>query len=302
MRRLIAISRVAALVGMTAVLAGGLACLRVLRVDRPEAAGHRTDRFVQRWARAARRVIGMRIRVDGTLPGGPVALVANHLSYVDIIALWCVIPGVFVARADVASWTLIGQAGRLVGTVFVDRKRKRDLLRVIEEMEAPLREGRNVIFFPEGTSSRGERVLPFKSSLFEPAARHAIPIVGASLQFETAPAEKSADWSVCWWGDMTFGPHAFALLHQPGFEARIRFSSPLRLEPGTDGSSFSAPSIPAPAREGNARGARGSDLRHAPGKDRKQLCCLAQESVEKLFVPTAAARDAVPRTDAGQRP
>jgi hypothetical protein len=101
---------------------------------------------------------------------------------------------------------------------------------------------------------------------------------------------------------MTFGPHAFALLHQPGFEARIRFSSPLRLEPGADGPSFSARSISAPTREWNSRGGRGPHPTRVPGKDRKQLCCLAQESIEKTFVPTAPARDAEGRTDAGRRP
>lgn len=250
-KRTLAIARVGALVATTVLFGAAFGCARVVLVGRRERSGRLADRFVSLWARTARRVIGMRVRIEGEPPSGPVALVCNHLSYVDIIALWCVLPGVFVARADVAGWPLIGPAGRLIGTIFIDRGRKRDLLRVIPEMEAPLAEGRSVIFFPEGTSSRGQGVLPFKSSLFEPAARAGVPVVGVSLQFETPPGEVPADWSVCWWGDMSFSPHAFALLQIDRFEARVRFSSP----------------------------------RHV-GKDRKELCRLAEESVQKMFLPS----------------
>jgi 1-acyl-sn-glycerol-3-phosphate acyltransferase len=194
----------------------------------------------------------MRVFVDGDEPTSPVALVCNHLSYVDIIALWSIHPGVFVARADVASWPLIGQVGRLIGTIFIDRDRKRDLLRVIPEMEVHLAEGRSVIFFPEGTSSCGARVLPFRSSLFEAAARGGVSVVGASLQLKTPRTSPSADLSVCWWGDMAFPPHVFALLHIDGIDACVRFANTSHL-----------------------------------GSDRKLLCRLAKDSVEKSFSPTS---------------
>ncbi len=261
-----ALYRVVTLIGMTVFLCVGLVVVRLVWVGRAQRSGPLADRFVGLWARSTRRLIGMRVRVDGEIPGAPVALVTNHLSYVDIVALWCVVPGVFVARADVADWPLVGQAGRLVGTIFIDRTRKRDLLRVIPEMQASLAADRTVIFFPEGTSSRGQDVLPFKSPLFEAAARCGVPVVGASLQFETAPPARSADWSVCWWGDMTFAPHVFELLHAPGFEVRIRFSSP-----------------------------------HHVGRDRKRLCRLAQESVEKTFLPTTPPESATRRLASSAR-
>ena len=123
-------------------------------------------------------------------------------------------------------------------------------------MQRALEQGRNVIFFPEGTSSRGEGVLDFKSSLFAAPVRSGVPVVSASLKFETNAPSLSADWSVCWWGDMPFASHAFALLALPGFDARIRFASP----PQHD-------------------------------SDRKALCRLAQESVEKIFEPTTLRED-----------
>ncbi|MBJ21552.1 MAG: 1-acyl-sn-glycerol-3-phosphate acyltransferase [bacterium] len=272
MSRSIAIYRVAALIGMTIYLCTALVGARALSRLRLERPGALSDEFVGRWARATRELIGMRVRVGGEIPRGPVAIVANHLSYIDIIALWCVVPGVFVARADVARWPLIGWASQLVGTIFIDRTRKRDLLRVIPEMEAPLAEGRSVIFFPEGTSSRGLDVLPFKSSLFEAAARQSAPVVGASLEFETHPPATSADWSVCWWGEMTFAPHVFALLQLPTFEARIRFSSPIEVVDAT--------------RHPTHRPGRSDP----PSRTRKQLCRLAHEAVEKTFTPTTPTR------------
>ncbi|HSG87798.1 MAG TPA: lysophospholipid acyltransferase family protein [Pseudomonadales bacterium] len=216
--------RAGALICMTLGLCLVLAPMRALRRGAGKDAA--TDRVVGLWARGARALIRMRLHVEGAVPEGPVAIVANHLSYIDIVALWCVVPGVFVARADVADWPLIGPVGRFIGTIFIERTRKRDLLRVIPLMEAPLAAGRSVIFFPEGTSSRGETVLPFRSSLFEAAARQGVPVAGASLKFRTHPPAVPADWSVCWWGDMDFTPHILELLALPAFEAHLRFAAP----------------------------------------------------------------------------
>lgn len=223
---------------------------RFVRLSGP--AESAADRIGRRWAMRVARQMGLRIVFDGELPAGPVAIVANHLSYLDIVALWCLVPGAFVARADVANWPVIGVASRLIGTISIDRTRKRDLLHVIPELSAILASGRNVIFFPEGTSSPGETVLPFRSSLFEAAARRGVPVVGVSLQYETPESAPAAAWSVCWWGGMTFPRHVFALLSIPYVVARVRFSPPIQ-----------------------------------PSQDRKMLCRLARESVVKKFVPTA---------------
>jgi 1-acyl-sn-glycerol-3-phosphate acyltransferase len=264
MSRRLAILRVAAIVAATLAALASLVRLRlrsttVLRPGRHArggslsvATGVEADRIGRRWAMRLARRMGLRIVVEGELPDGPVAIVANHLGYLDVVALWCLVPGAFVARADVAHWPLIGVASRLVGTVSIDRTRKRDLLRVIPELSAILASGRNVIFFPEGTSSPGETVLSFRSSLFEAAARRGVPVVGVSLQYETPQSAPIAAWSVCWWGRMTFPRHVFALLSIPHVVARIRFSRPLR-----------------------------------PSQDRKMLCRLARESVVKKFIPTA---------------
>lgn len=253
MSRRLATLRAARVIGSTLRAVAGLLWLRLFAWTLSDGVDEAADRIGQRWARSLRTHIGLRIWVEGRPPTGPVAIVANHLSYLDIVVLWCIVPGVFVARADVADWPLVGRGGRLIGTSFIDRTRKRDLLRVIPELSEALAAGRNVIFFPEGTSSSGETVLPFRSPLFEAAARRGVPVVGVSLQYETPASAPPAGTSVCWWGDMTFLRHVFALLAIPRIEARIRFETPIE-----------------------------------PLRDRKRLCRHAREAVVKKFIPTTA--------------
>lgn len=238
---------VAATVGTLAALA----LLRLRRGERADRGGAAADRLGRRWAQTLRRALALRIVVEGEPPEGPVAFVANHLGYLDVVALWCVVPGVFVARADVARWPLVGVASRLIGTIFLDRGRKRDLLRVVPELSAALAAGRNVVFFPEGTSSAGADVLPFRSSLFEAPARRAVPVVAVSLQYETPEPGPEAAQAVCWWGDMTFLRHVGGLLALPHVVVRIRFSEPI-----------------------------------PPSRDRKALARVAREAVVKKFIPT----------------
>jgi 1-acyl-sn-glycerol-3-phosphate acyltransferase len=132
-----------------------------------------------------------------------------------------------VAKSEVAGWPGIGALGRLANTLFIDRSRKRDVVRMIGEIEDAIAAGERVILFAEGTSSRGDRVLPFKSSLFEAAARSGHAVACASLHYATPPGAPPADTAVCWWGDMTFGDHLYALLRLPYFEATVRFAAPV---------------------------------------------------------------------------
>jgi 1-acyl-sn-glycerol-3-phosphate acyltransferase len=268
-RRLVALRRGTMLVARSLALVSGLWVARGL--NRPDD----TERRVRRWARRTMRSLCVRIRVEGEVPAGPVVLVANHLSYLDIPLLWTLVPGRFVARADVADWPGVGRAARLLGTLFLDRARKRALLDVLPRMTDALRDGDAVVFFPEATSTRGARVLPFKSALFEAAVRSGAPVVAASLEYETADRNRPADTAVCWWGDMTFLSHVGRLLTLPRIEARVRFSRPLL--PPSEGFAADRP------MESSA-GSRSSSPHHS--RKRKELCRLAYEAVQKKFVPT----------------
>ena len=175
------------------------------------------------WSRCLCWVLGAEVEVVGRAPRGSFVLVANHLSYVDVLVLGSCLPCTFVSKSDVGSWPVLGWLSRLAGTIFVDRARRRDVLRVGRQIEAALREGRAVVLFPEGTSSAGDGVLPFRSSLLEPAATLELPVHYASLRYATDPGEVPARLSVAWWGDMEFVPHVVGLLKLPGFRARIVF-------------------------------------------------------------------------------
>lgn len=175
------------------------------------------------WARFCLWVLGVRLTVKGTPPQAPFLLVSNHLSYIDILALSSQLDGVFVAKSEIARWPVIGLACKLVRTVFVDRETKRSLPRVLAEIDDRLAYGQGVIFFPEGTSSGGAEVAPFRPPLLEAAAQSGHPVHYASLAYRTLPGENPAHLAVCWWRKMTLPDHLFRLASMPGFEASLAF-------------------------------------------------------------------------------
>ena len=175
------------------------------------------------WGRTAAAFIGMRLDARGVAPRPPFLLVVNHLSYADVVALAASCECVFVAKKEVAAWPIVGRLCRSMKTIFIDRRSRRDIPRALSLMEAALDEGAGVVLFAEGTSTRGRRVLPFKSPLLEAAARRGLPVHYASLSYRTPPGEAPADSSVCWWGDMTFPKHFFGLLKLKKFSAGLAF-------------------------------------------------------------------------------
>ena len=182
----------------------------------------------RRWARQMCRILGIRMTVEGQPPTGAFVLVTNHVSYVDIMVLASRVNSAYVAKADLRGWPLLGRIFGTADTIFIDRGRKRDLLRVIEAVQESLDRGLGVSLFPEGTSGRGDGILRFKPSLLEIAATKSYPVHYATLTYR-APPETSAQQAICWWGAAAFVPHFLALLELPYFEATLRFGSqPIR--------------------------------------------------------------------------
>ena len=175
------------------------------------------------WARGIAAVIGLHIRVEGRPPRAPFVLVANHLGYIDIVTLMAHAPGVFVSRGDVAGWPVLGTLAKAADTIFIDRALRRDVVRVNALIDAVLQRGLGLMMFPEGTSSSGEQVLPFRSSLLEPAVALGRPVSHATLAYRTGPGHGPAREAVAWWGDMTFPDHFWALLQLPRIDATVRF-------------------------------------------------------------------------------
>lgn len=183
------------------------------------------------WSKLFLALLRVRVTRAGPPPTAPFFLVVNHLSYMDIPLLASCTDAAFIAKAEIAGWPIFGPICRLAGTVFIDRTLKRDIPRVLRKIDKRLSHGQGVVLFPEGTSSAGAEVRPFRPSLLEAAAQAGYPVSFASLAYRTPPGEKPAHLAVCWWGDMAFGKHFLELLAVPRFDAWLTFGA----EPITDG-------------------------------------------------------------------
>jgi len=175
--------------------------------------------WMQHCARRLLRAFGVESQVTGTIPSRGL-LVCNHLSYVDILVIGAIAPAVFVAKREVKHWPVFGWFATMAGTLYVDRTKRSDAGRLAEEIQAVIDSGALVILFPEGTSSDGSTVLPFKSSLLEPAARQKHPITAGLIGYELEDGDVSEE--VCYWKDMTLVPHLINLLGKRGIRARLR--------------------------------------------------------------------------------
>lgn len=177
------------------------------------------------WGRVGCPLIGVSIDVRGTPPEAPFLLVSNHLGYLDILTLGSVLHGVFVSKSEVASWPLIGACARGSGTVFVERGKRMDVKRVNAEIDERRAHGIGATLFPEGTSSQGAEVLPFRASLLEPAAAARAPVHHVTVRYETPAGAPPASTHVAWWGDMTFVDHLRRMLALPSVHATITFGA-----------------------------------------------------------------------------
>lgn len=143
--------------------------------------------IIKRWSEGVLEIFGLTLEVEGEphskVQDGPVLLVGNHISWVDIYAYLSVAEFKFVAKSEVKSWPLIGWFARNLGTIFVERDRPRDALRVGRELRDALGAGHAVCLFPEGTTTDGSVVLPFSSVLVSAAIDKGVPLQPVSIAY-----------------------------------------------------------------------------------------------------------------------
>lgn len=187
---------------------------------------------LRRWGRGILFVLGIEVVREGAPPSEACLVVANHLSYLDIPVLAAHFPARFVAKNEIAGWPVLGLLAATVGTIFLDQRRRRDVLRVEREMTRTLAAGVAVVLFPEGHSTRGLGVDRLHSSLLECAVRGRIPCLAVALGYETPADPWAPAATVCWWGGMGFWRHAWNLTGLRRLVVRIRFAPVLRR--GTD--------------------------------------------------------------------
>ncbi len=182
--------------------------------------------WLHKYAAANLAAIGFRFDQTGEVPTRGM-IVSNHLSYLDIAVLAATGRMVFVSKAEVERWPLLGSLARCGGTLFLKREQRSHVAEIAGAFRPIIEGGTVVTIFPEGTSSGGGEVLPFKPSLLEPAASNGWPVTPAWLTYEIDPDEGTLSDDVAYWRDMTFAPHFLNLLAKRSIRARVFYGDPV---------------------------------------------------------------------------
>ena len=180
MHQLVAVWRI--LRACTHVLHGMAVMTRFPALD--EAARHERIRW---WSAGLVRAMGLTLQVSGTARPGATLIVANHISWLDVAAIHAAAPHArFVSKSDVLAWPLLGWLIRNAGTLFIERERKRDAMRVVHQLAQALQAGETVAVFPEGTTSDGTGLLPFHANLLQAAISTETPVQAVALRYRDA--------------------------------------------------------------------------------------------------------------------
>jgi len=203
-----------------------LAGLLTLLLRFPRLSPEQREIRVQVWSRGLLARLGIRLVVhgDATL-AGPLLLVANHISWLDITALHAARFCRFVSKADVKRWPLIGALASGVGTLFIERESRRDAMRVVHHMAGSLRAGDVLAVFPEGTTSDGVHLLPFHANLLQAAIAAEAPVQPVALQFvDRRNGQRSL--APCYVGDDTLFGSVWRTVRASGITVQIDFGAP----------------------------------------------------------------------------
>lgn len=178
----------------------------------------RRDALKTRWLRWFSAIVNLHIIKEGELPERRAILVGNHISWLDIIVIGQYLPAYFVAKSDISSWPVIGYLAKQGGTIFIRRGNKQHIKTTAEKMVWLLKQNSNIIAFPEGTTTKGDEVLHFHSSLFQPALLTRSAIQPVAIQYQGAAKELAP-----FVGDDAFVPHLIKMLAQDKIEVRLSF-------------------------------------------------------------------------------
>jgi 1-acyl-sn-glycerol-3-phosphate acyltransferase len=180
---------------------------------------------VQAWAARMLQVLGVALEVQGTPPAhGPMLLVSNHISWLDILVLHASRHCRFVAKSEVHHWPLIGPLATGAGTLYVERASRRDAMRVVHRMAESLQAGDILAIFPEGTTSDGSALLPFHANLIQAAVAAQVPVQPVALRFVEPGGGLSR--AAAYIGDDTLLGSVWATLAGPPIVAQVRYGVP----------------------------------------------------------------------------
>lgn len=232
------------------------------------------------------KVIGVRITEVGTRTReNPALILANHASWLDIPVIGAIAPVVFVAKSEVATWPIFGTLAKLQRTVFIERERRHKTGQAAREMAERLRGGDAVLLFPEGTSSDGVRILPFRSALIG-AVHHAIgdsthhqqvtvqPVSLAYVGIGGVPVGRALRDKVAWYGDADLLPHLFNVVAAGAVDITVTWGEPVAYDINADRKQI-ARDAEAAVRRMSARALRGAPISGNMGL----------EEIEQLSIP-----------------
>lgn len=184
----------------------------------------RHERIVA-WARRLLELFAVRLEVRGDAAiSGPLLLVANHISWLDITVIHASRFCRFVSKADVRHWPVVGRLASAAGTVFIERESRRDAMRVVHRMTQSLNAGEVLAVFPEGTTSDGTGLLPFHANLLQAAITAQAPVQPVALQFLDA-ATGQTSLAACYVGDDHLLGSLWRTLRTPGLKVVVTFGA-----------------------------------------------------------------------------
>jgi 1-acyl-sn-glycerol-3-phosphate acyltransferase len=182
--------------------------------------------LVREWSRQMLAIIGVTLVVRGTPPTrGPVLLVANHISWLDILVMDAAHPARFVSKADVKHWPVLGALITGAGTLYIERASRRDAMRVVHQMAAALTAGDTLAVFPEGTTGDGRELLPFHANLIQAAISAHAPVLPVALRYLDGPSGAISDAPV-FLGETTLLQSVWRSLRADGMQACVHFGEP----------------------------------------------------------------------------
>ena len=214
----------------------------------PQLTPEQREMRVQAWALQFLALWGLHLRVLGQpVVNGPVLMVANHISWLDILVIHAARHCRFVSKSDIREWPLVGMLATGAGTLYIERTSRKDALRMVNDIANAMQEGDVVAIFPEGTTSDGRDLLPFHANLIQAAIQAQAPVQPMSLQFIDNQS-REITFAPCYIGDDTLIGSMWRTLKAPGITAVVHFG----------------------------------DLQHANGRDRRTWAHDLREEVIRL--------------------
>ena len=197
---------------------------------------------VSRWCQKALRIMDFEIECVGLdnleLDTKNYLFVSNHMSYLDVLIFSSKIPSVFVTSVDMGEVFFLGTLAEMGGSIFVERRSRQRVERDLSKMSETLKHGFNIVIFPEGTSTNGQKMLPFKKSLLMSAVesqRDIVPVAIKYMSIDGVPFSKANADTVCWYGDMTFADHLMGLWKHKSIKVQVQFLPAISTKQAVEG-------------------------------------------------------------------